>query len=54
MSKIPDAVREQMAAWGKRGGKSTSPAKAKASAENGKLGGRPRKKKSAPKKGTQS
>jgi hypothetical protein len=27
---------------GKRGGKATSPAKAKASRENGKLGGRPK------------
>jgi hypothetical protein len=38
-----DAVSSFAASLGSRGGKSTSEAKRKASAENGKLGGRPRK-----------
>ncbi len=38
------ASRQYLSELGKRGGSSTSPAKSRASAENGKLGGRPRKK----------
>jgi len=36
-------TRKRMMAIGRLGGSATTPAKAKASAENGKLGGRPRK-----------
>jgi hypothetical protein len=36
-------TREQLIAWGKLGGLARSAAKAKASRENGKLGGRPKK-----------
>jgi hypothetical protein len=37
------AVRAAAAVWGHKGGKVKSPARAKASRENGKLGGRPKK-----------
>ena len=38
-------ITEAARAMGRKGGKSTSPKKQKASRENGKKGGRPRKKK---------
>jgi len=44
MPQLPKAVKEWLRAIGREGGKSTSEAKVKASVENGKLGGRPRKK----------
>jgi len=37
-------IRQYLSQIGKKGGKSTSEAKAEASRNNGKLGGRPRKK----------
>jgi hypothetical protein len=45
MSKVPKAVHEWLSKIGTKGGKVTSPAKAAAVRENGKLGGRPRKRK---------
>jgi len=45
MSKLPKEVQEWLSKIGTKGGKVTSPAKAAAVRENGKLGGRPRKKK---------
>jgi hypothetical protein len=44
MPQLGKAVREWLRAIGREGGKSKSEAKVKASVENGKLGGRPRKK----------
>ena len=43
--KVPKAVREWYRKVGAKGGKVTSPAKAAAVRKNGKLGGRPRKRK---------
>lgn len=40
---LDKAIREYLASLGKKGGSSTSKAKAKAARENGKKGGRPRK-----------
>ena len=45
MSKVPKAVHKWLSKIGTKGGKVTSPAKAAAVRENGKLGGRPRKRK---------
>jgi hypothetical protein len=45
MKAIPRAVQLWLSRIGTKGGKVTSPAKAAAVRENGKLGGRPRKKK---------
>lgn len=45
MTKLPKSVTEWLSKIGTKGGKVTSPAKAAAVRENGKLGGRPRKKK---------
>jgi hypothetical protein len=42
MGKLPKAVQEWLSKIGTKGGKVTSPAKAAAVRENGKLGGRPR------------
>ena len=42
-SMLDKAIREYLASLGKKGGSSTSKAKAKAARENGKKGGRPRK-----------
>ncbi len=42
---MKDAVREYLASIGKKGGASKTPAKVVAARENGKLGGRPPKKK---------
>jgi hypothetical protein len=42
---MSDAVHDYLAAIGRRGGAATSEAKARASRANGKLGGRPRKRK---------
>lgn len=42
--KLPKAVFKWLSEIGTKGGKVTSPAKAAAVRENGKLGGRPRKK----------
>jgi hypothetical protein len=42
MSKLPKAVTKWLQEIGAKGGKVTSPAKAKAVRENGKLGGRPK------------
>ena len=47
--KIDPAVRDFLAKAGRKGGKSTSEAKAAASRENGKKGGRPRKAKASKK-----
>ena len=47
MSKIPKAVSEYLAKIGSKGGSAKTPAKAKAVRANGKLGGRPRKRKAA-------
>jgi hypothetical protein len=47
MSKVPKAVHKWLSKIGTKGGKVTSPAKAAAVRENGKLGGRPRKKRVA-------
>ena len=47
MSKIPKAVSDYLAQIGRKGGKARTPAKAKAVRTNGRLGGRPRKKKAA-------
>ena len=43
MSNVPKAVHKWLSKIGTKGGKVTSPAKAAAVRENGKLGGRPRK-----------
>jgi hypothetical protein len=43
--RVPREVREFFAKVGAKGGKVSSPAKAAAVRENGKLGGRPRKRK---------
>jgi hypothetical protein len=43
MSKVPKAVHKWLSKIGTKGGKVTSPAKAAAVRENGKLGGRPKK-----------
>ena len=43
--KLPKSVTEWLSKIGTKGGKVTSPAKAAAVRENGKLGGRPRKRK---------
>jgi len=43
--KVPKAVREWYEKIGAKGGKVSSPAKTAAVRENGKLGGRPRKRK---------
>jgi len=45
MKKIPKAVTKWLKEIGAKGGRVTSPAKAAAVRENGKLGGRPRKQK---------
>jgi hypothetical protein len=42
MSKLPKAVMLYLQSIGRKGGKVTSPAKAAAVRENGKLGGRPK------------
>jgi hypothetical protein len=44
MKKLPKAVTKWLQEIGAKGGKVTSPEKAKAVRANGKLGGRPRKK----------
>ncbi len=41
---LREAVRVAAAQWGRQGGKVKSPAKIRAARENGKLGGRPKKK----------
>jgi hypothetical protein len=43
-TQLPKAVRDWLAAIGRKGGEQTSHAKTAASRENGKLGGRPPKK----------
>jgi hypothetical protein len=43
--KVPKSVHKWLSKIGTKGGKVTSPAKAAAVRENGKLGGRPRKRK---------
>jgi len=45
MTKLPKTVTEWLSKIGTKGGKVTSPAKAAAVRKNGKLGGRPRKRK---------
>jgi hypothetical protein len=45
MNKLPKTVAEWLSKIGTKGGKVSSPAKAAAVRENGKLGGRPRKNK---------
>jgi hypothetical protein len=45
VSKVPRTVHQWLSKIGTKGGKVTSPAKAAAVRENGKLGGRPRKNK---------
>jgi len=45
MARLPKTVSEWLSKIGTKGGRVTSPAKAAAVRENGKLGGRPRKKK---------
>lgn len=45
MGKLPMSVQLWLSKIGTKGGKVTSPAKAAAVRENGRLGGRPRKKK---------
>jgi hypothetical protein len=42
--KLPEEARKMFARWGKVGGKATTREKKAAARENGKLGGRPRKK----------
>jgi hypothetical protein len=44
MNKLPKTVTEWLSKIGTKGGKVSSPAKVAAVRENGKLGGRPRKK----------
>jgi hypothetical protein len=44
MTRLPKSVQEWLSKIGTKGGKVSSPAKAAAVRENGKLGGRPRKK----------
>ena len=45
MTKLPKTVTEWLSKIGTKGGKVTSPAKAAAVRKNGRLGGRPRKRK---------
>jgi hypothetical protein len=44
VSKVPKTVHQWLSKIGAKGGRATSPAKVAAVRENGKLGGRPRKK----------
>lgn len=49
---LPESVMQMFRDWGKKGGSTISAKKAKASRANGKLGGRPRKKRAKRKKAT--